>query len=202
MILAITFLSEMFRTLTGSTSLCFILAGGWFSLAVLFILVSSIRYNMDPAMMPSMGPMKMGCLDTSMMDVSMACMMNMDMTFHSGTCECLLFQNWLVRDGVDYFIFSIVLFIVCALRDGFAIGAEMLLQKSKNSFGVERMSWMASLIDMGLYGGLVCIEYGLMLVIMSYNFGLFCVIIAGLMVSRFIFYPMTIKGGAAPTTCH
>ena len=122
--------------------------------------------------------------------------------FHSGTCECLLFEHWNIRDGVDYFYFAVILFIICALRDGVAIGAESLLQKSKSSFGVLRTSYTASLIDMALYGFLVIIEYGIMLIIMSYNTGLFFVVIAGLMVSRFIFYPMTIKGGAAPTACH
>merc|ERR1712157_294585 len=124
-----------------------------------------------------MGPMKMGCLETNMMDISMACMMNMKSHFHGGTCECLLFEHWNIRDGVDYFYFSLILFIICALRDGVAIAGAELLQKSKTNFGLERTSYLASLIDMALYGVLVVIEYGLMLVIMSYNTGIFFVVI-------------------------
>merc|ERR1712118_202482 len=110
-------------------------------------------------------------------------MMNMKMYWHTGTCECLLFEHWNIRDGVDYFYFALALFVICALRDGVAIAGAELLHKSKSNFGVERESFMASLIDMALYGLLVVIEYGLMLVIMSYNVGLFFVVISGLMVS-------------------
>ena len=66
-------------SLDDKTFLFLILACGWFTLAVFYISVSVINSDiskMDPAMMPSMGPMKMGCLDTSMGgDISMACMM-------------------------------------------------------------------------------------------------------------------------------
>ena len=141
----------------------------------------------------------MACM---MMDIPMACMMNMKSYFHSGVCECLLFEDWTVRDGGDYFLFAAVLFVICAVRDGVAIGAQALLTKTKRLAAVRRFSCVASMIDTALYGLLVTIEYGIMLIIMSYNLGLFLVVIAGLMTSRFIFYPMTIKGGAAPTTCH
>ena len=150
-----------------------------------------------PAMSPSAMPM--GCLST--VD-AMSCMMNMQSSFHTGTCECLLFESWTIRDAADYFLFAAVLFVVCALRDGVAIGAEWIAQKGKRNPMLQRISICSSLIDMLLYGLLVTIEYGIMLIIMSYNVGLFFTIIAGLMVSRFIFYPMTIKGGALPTACH
>eukprot|EP00483_Globobulimina_turgida_P002742 UN02747 len=148
----------------------------------------------------AMPPMT-GCLP-KMMDTSVACMMNMKSYFHTGTCECLLFSSWETRDSGDYFLFAAILFVVCAVRDGVAIGADVLVQKGKNNSILQKISWIASVIDMVLYGFLVTIEYGIMLIIMSYNVGLFLTIIAGLMLSRFIFYPMTIKGNAMPNACH
>eukprot|EP01084_Bolivina_argentea_P074927 135892_1 len=97
------------------------------------------------------------------------------------------------------FLFAAVLFFVCALRDGIAIGSTVLFERKQSKSTV---SWMASITDTILYGLLVFIEYAIMLVIMSYNLGLFFIIIGGLMVSRFVFYPMTMKGGSMPATCH
>ena len=162
---------------------------------------------MDPAMGPMMMPTPMTtpeCPLDGVMDnmKSMACMNNMKSYFHASNCECLLFESWTISDAGDYFLFAAVLFVICIARDGVAIGAEALLEKSKSSPLLKGIGFMASLLDTLFYGLLVTIEYAIMLVIMSYNVGLFFVIIGGLMVSRFIFYPMTIKGGQMPTTCH
>ena len=194
----------MLRVSVKKTQFTVLIVFGSLLLCISYSKISQVTMNMDPAMMPNMGPtmsMNDGCLDTSM-GVDHACMMNMKSYFHSGVCECLLFQQWTIRDTADYFLFCAVLFCICAIRDGVAIGAQVLLEKGKNQRILQQISIMASFLDMLLYGLLVTIEYGIMLIIMSYNIGLFFTIIAGLMVSRFIFYPMTIKGGALPTTCH
>ena len=182
----------------------------FFAVVVLCIfcyIFETMNPAMNPAMGPAMPPMPMPMsmptcpinMNTGMMS---GCMNNMKPYFHTGNCECLLFKSWKISDFGDYFLFAAILFVICMARDGVAIGAEILLQKSKKSDLLKGIGVIPSLLDTFFYGILVTMEYAIMLIIMNYNVGLFFVIIAGLMVSRFIFYPMTIKGGQMPTTCH
>ncbi|KAJ3323341.1 hypothetical protein HDV06_001861 [Boothiomyces sp. JEL0866] len=129
----------------------------------------------------------------------------MQMFFHGGITDYILFQNWVPRNNGDYAIAWIITFIAAMLHEALHVGLALLERVWANDVATKSNAPVWSHIagaSAGFKGFKVAfirgfirfvsisLSYILMLVVMTFNVGLFFAVVVGYGAGTFVFAPM------------
>ncbi|KAJ3261169.1 hypothetical protein HK103_006478 [Boothiomyces macroporosus] len=129
----------------------------------------------------------------------------MQMFFHGGITDYILFQNWVPRNNGDYALVWIVTFIAAMLHEALHVGLALLERVWANDVATKSNARIWTHVA-GLSAGFkgvkvafvrgfirfvaVTLSYILMLVVMTFNVGLFFAVVVGYGAGSFVFAPM------------
>ncbi|CAO1428203.1 unnamed protein product [Diamesa serratosioi] len=161
------------------------------------------------------------------MDDEMGDMCPMDMSFHGGACEMILFKSWQANTMLKFVMTTFAIFIVAILYEGLKYFREILFAKSQqrtqvimknmngNGSGTTALTERTVKLSMRehLLSGhhivqsilhllQVTVSYALMLIVMSFNVWLFIAVIVGAAVGYYFFGWIRHRSNDVTEHCH
>ncbi|ETN58243.1 high affinity copper transporter [Anopheles darlingi] len=129
-------------------------------------------------------------------DVEMAC--PMQMSFHGGSCEVILFPSWATTEAGAFVGATIGFFLLAFLYEGLKYGRELLHvnhtgKLSPSVAGVQKRTIRDALLNRVhivqslLHLVQVIVSYLLMLIVMTYNYWLCLAVVLGAMCGYYVF---------------
>lgn len=142
--------------------------------------------------------------------------MSMTMTFSQSTDVVLLFDWWHPRSGGEYALSLCVIFLICLLQEWLVAQRAIQARVAGNSSPAEstplftearppprRVVMLEHLTVHLVYAGSVALGFLLMLLVMSFNGGVFLTVVAGLGTGHALFMPARASALADnPSMCH
>ncbi|XP_002989621.2 copper transporter 5.1, partial [Selaginella moellendorffii] len=114
-------------------------------------------------------------------------LMPMQSSFYWGKDMTLLFSSWVTRNPVHYALVVLAVFIFAIAHQFLGYIHKLYSGSSSSGSSKHKHAWLEMLVGVVLYGAHTTTGYLLMLIVMSFNGGVFVAVISGLCLGFLIF---------------